>query len=112
MAARIPVRTNTDDRYFTDTYQAMPLHGYTKMFEAMLDHPNITVELGVDFADVRRRGGYGHVVYTGPIDAYFEYRYGHLPYRSLRARTPAGYTALPGNWHGELPERPCRYAHY
>jgi len=84
VAARIPVRTNTDDRYFTDTFQAMPLHGYTKMFEAMLDHPNITVELGVDFAEVRQRGGYGHVVYTGPIDAYFDYRYGHLPYRSLR----------------------------
>jgi len=48
VAARIPVRTNSDDRYFTDTFQAMPLHGYTKMFEAMLDHPNITVELGVD----------------------------------------------------------------
>lgn len=84
VAARIPVRTNTDDRYFTDTFQAMPLHGYTKMFEAMLDHPGISVELGVDFADVRQRGGYNHVVYTGPIDAYFDFRYGHLPYRSLR----------------------------
>ncbi|MFC5579611.1 UDP-galactopyranose mutase [Rhodanobacter terrae] len=84
VAARIPVRTNTDDRYFTDTFQAMPLHGYTKMFEAMLDHPNITVELGVDFANVRDRAGYGHVVYTGPIDAYFDYCYGPLPYRSLR----------------------------
>ena len=84
VAARIPVRTNTDDRYFTDTFQAMPLHGYTKMFEAMLDHPNITVELGVDFADVRDRTGYDHIVYTGPIDAYFDYCYGHLPYRSLR----------------------------
>jgi UDP-galactopyranose mutase len=84
VAARIPVRTNTDDRYFTDTYQAMPLHGYTKMFEAMLAHPNIAVELGVAFADVRQRGGFGHVVYTGPIDAYFDHRYGRLPYRSLR----------------------------
>jgi UDP-galactopyranose mutase len=84
VAARIPVRTNTDDRYFTDTFQAMPLHGYTKMFEAMLDHPNITVEVGVDFADVDQRGAYGHVVYTGPIDAYFDFRFGHLPYRSLR----------------------------
>lgn len=84
VAARIPVRTSTDDRYFTDTFQAMPLHGYTKMFEAMLDHPNITVELGVDFANVRDRAGYGHVVYTGPIDAYFDYCYGPLPYRSLR----------------------------
>jgi UDP-galactopyranose mutase len=84
VAARIPVRTNTDDRYFTDTFQAMPLHGYTKMFEAMLDHPNIDVELVVDFADVRRRGVFSHIVYTGPIDAYFEHCFGPLPYRSLR----------------------------
>lgn len=84
VAARIPVRTNTDDRYFTDSFQVMPLHGYTKMFERMLDHPNITVELGVDFADVRGRGGFDHVVYTGPIDAYFNHCYGALPYRSLR----------------------------
>lgn len=84
VAARIPVRTNTDDRYFTDTYQAMPLRGYTRMFEAMLDHPNISVEVGVDFADVRQQHAYEHIVYTGPIDAYFDYRYGHLPYRSLR----------------------------
>lgn len=84
VAARIPVRTNTDDRYFTDTFQAMPLHGYTKMFEAMLDHPNITVQLGVDFEDVRERETFRHVVYTGPIDAYFRYVHGPLPYRSLR----------------------------
>ena len=84
VAARIPVRTNTDDRYFTDTHQAMPLHGYTQMFEAMLDHPNICVELGADFADVRKRGGFAHTVYTGPIDAYFDFCYGPLPYRSLR----------------------------
>lgn len=84
VAARIPVRTNSDDRYFTDTWQVMPLHGYTKMFEAMLDHPLITVELGVDFANLRRHDGFGHVVYTGPIDAYFDHRYGPLPYRSLR----------------------------
>jgi UDP-galactopyranose mutase len=84
VAARIPVRTNTDDRYFTDTFQAMPLHGYTKMFETMLDHPNILVELGVDFAEARERGGYDQLVYTGPIDAYFDHRFGHLPYRSLR----------------------------
>ncbi|ADE13797.1 UDP-galactopyranose mutase [Nitrosococcus halophilus Nc 4] len=83
VAARIPVRTNTDDRYFTDNFQAMPKHGYTKMFEAMLDHPNISVELGVDFTEVRNRIKARHIVYTGPIDAYFDYRYGHLPYRSL-----------------------------
>jgi UDP-galactopyranose mutase len=84
VAARIPVRTNTDDRYFTDTFQAMPLHGYTRMFQNILDHPDITVETGVDFADVDDRDSYDHVVYTGPIDAWFGYRFGHLPYRSLR----------------------------
>jgi UDP-galactopyranose mutase len=84
VAARIPVRTNTDDRYFTDTFQAMPRHGYTRMFEAILDHPNISVELGVDFADLRDRGRFAHIVYTGPIDAYFGYCHGRLPYRSLR----------------------------
>ena len=84
VAARIPVRTNTDDRYFTDTYQVMPLHGYTKMFETMLNHPNISYEVNVDFADVRKQGKYGHTIYTGPIDAYFDYCYGPLPYRSLR----------------------------
>jgi len=78
------VRTNSDDRYFTDTFQAMPLRGYTKMFEAMFDHPNIRVELGVDFESVRARTTAAHVVYTGPIDAYFGYRFGRLPYRSLR----------------------------
>lgn len=84
VAARIPVRTNTDDRYFTDTFQAMPLHGYTKMFEAMLNHPNIKVELGLEFTDVRKRIKADHIVYTGPIDAYFGYCFGRLPYRSLR----------------------------
>lgn len=83
VAARIPVRTNTDDRYFTDTFQAMPLHGYTRMFEAMLDHPGITIALAKDFSSMDR-GEYDHLVYTGPLDAYFGYCYGPLPYRSLR----------------------------
>lgn len=83
VAARIPVRTNTDNRYFTDIYQAIPLHGYTRMFERMLDHPNISVELGVDFNQVRQSSPARHVVYSGPIDAYFDFCYGPLPYRSL-----------------------------
>jgi UDP-galactopyranose mutase len=83
VAARIPVRTNSDDRYFTDTFQAMPLRGYTKMFESMLDHPNIKTSVSVDLASIDI-SNYLHVVYTGPIDAFFNYRYGHLPYRSLR----------------------------
>jgi UDP-galactopyranose mutase len=83
VAARIPVRTNRDDRYFTDTFQNMPKHGYTKLFENMLDHPNIRVELGVDFHSFRSKVNTDYTVYTGPIDAYFDYCYGRLPYRSL-----------------------------
>jgi UDP-galactopyranose mutase len=83
VTARVPTRTNTDDRYFTDTFQAMPAEGYTKMFAAMLDHPNIDVMLGVDFADVRDQVSFDRLVFTGPIDEYFGHRYGKLPYRSL-----------------------------
>ena len=83
VTARIPVRTNTDDRYFGDSFQAMPLHGYTKMFENMLDHPNITIALNVDYKDLLREVKYGEMVYTGPVDGYFDYRFGKLPYRSL-----------------------------
>ncbi|MBV8820196.1 MAG: UDP-galactopyranose mutase [Acidobacteriaceae bacterium] len=81
--ARIPVRTNRDDRYFTDTYQAMPLRGYTHMFENMLDHPNIEVCLGTDYRDVVKSVAFRNLVYTGPIDEYFNCRFGKLPYRSL-----------------------------
>ena len=83
VTARVPARTNTDDRYFTDRFQAMPDEGYTAMFRRMLDHENITVALGVDFADVGRDGFEG-IVYTGPIDEFYGHRFGKLPYRSLR----------------------------
>lgn len=86
VTARIPTRTNTDDRYFTDTFQAMPAQGYTRMFEKMLDHPNITVELGVEFEDVRQDTIFDQLIFTGPIDEYFDHRFGRLPYRSLRFR--------------------------
>ncbi len=84
VTARIPTRTNTDDRYFGDKHQVMPADGYTAMFEKMLDHPNITVMLGVDWAEVKDEVDAGHIVFTGPIDEYFGYRFGKLPYRSLR----------------------------
>jgi UDP-galactopyranose mutase len=84
VTSRIPTRTNTDDRYFSDTFQAMPLHGYTKMFETMLDHPLIEVRTGVDFRDVRDEVEAAHIIYTGPIDEYFDFRFGRLPYRSLK----------------------------
>jgi len=86
VTARIPTRTNRDDRYFTDTYQAMPRHGYTRMFERMLDHPNISVLLNTDYRDIRDIIPHRELIYTGPIDAFFGFRFGPLPYRSLEFR--------------------------
>ena len=83
VTARVPTRTNRDDRYFADTFQAMPLNGYTRMFEAMLDHPNIKVMLNTDYREVVDLLPWKHMVYTGPIDAFFNHRHGKLPYRSL-----------------------------
>jgi UDP-galactopyranose mutase len=83
VTARIPVRTNRDDRYFTDRYQVMPKHGYTRMFENMLDHSNIRIELDCEFADVVDNVRYRDIIYTGPVDEFFDFRYGKLPYRSL-----------------------------
>ena len=86
VTSRVPTRTNTDDRYFTDKFQNMPADGYTRMFENMLDQPGITLELGVEFEDVREEVDYDRLIFTGPIDEYFDYRYGKLPYRSLAFR--------------------------
>ncbi len=86
VTARIPVRTNRDDRYFTDAYQYMPLHGFTRMFENMLDHENITIQVGTDYRDIKDSVPYREMIYTGPIDEFFDYRYGKLPYRSLEFR--------------------------
>lgn len=83
VTARVPTRTNKDDRYFTDTYQAMPLHGYTRMFEKMLDHPNIHIMLNTDYKDIINEVIYRKLIFTGPIDEYFDYQYGKLPYRSI-----------------------------
>lgn len=84
VAARIPTRTNDDDRYFADTYQFMPAEGYGAMFRNMLDHPLISVHLETDFRSVREEFASTKLVYTGPIDAYFDHCHGKLPYRSLR----------------------------
>jgi UDP-galactopyranose mutase len=84
VTARVPTRTNTDDRYFADTYQAMPAEGYTAMFAGMLDHPNITLRLGTEFSAIKDSVTWDRLVFTGPIDEYFGHRYGALPYRSLR----------------------------
>ena len=83
VAARIPVRTNRDMRYFTDTYQAMPRHGYTRLFERMLAHSNIHLMLQTDYREVEGIIPYRKMIYTGCIDEYFDFCYGSLPYRSL-----------------------------
>jgi UDP-galactopyranose mutase len=86
VTSRIPTRTNTDDRYFSDTFQAIPKDGYTAMFEKMLDQPLIEKRLGTDFRDLKDKAFEiaDHIIYTGPIDEYFDFRFGKLPYRSLK----------------------------
>ena len=84
VTSRVPTRTNVDDRYFNDSFQAMPRLGFTHMFENMLDHKNITIETQTEFADVKDRVLYDQLVFTGPVDEFFGHRYGKLPYRSLQ----------------------------
>lgn len=84
VTARVPTRTTEDDRYFNDSFQCMPLNGYTKLFENMLNHPNITLSLNTTFEAIKEDVSYAHLIYTGPIDEYFNCCYGKLPYRSLK----------------------------
>jgi len=95
VAARIPTRTNNDDRYFSDTFQFMPAQGYSRMFERMLANDNITINLSTSLEDVKETIEWEKMIYTGPIDAYFNYCYGKLPYRSLRFE------------HLHFPNTPC-----
>ena len=86
VVGRIPVRTNFDDHYFSDPHQAQPKYGYTKLFEKMLYHPNITIRLNTDYFDVKDKlGKFEKLFFTGPIDQFFSYKFGRkLQYRSLR----------------------------
>lgn len=100
VCGRLPTRTNTDDRYFGDSHQAMPAEGYTAMFARMLEHPGIEVRLGMEWEEVRDDVEHDHTVFTGPIDEYFDHRFGRLPYRSLEwdlrtEPTPDGGTIQP-----------------
>lgn len=83
VTARVPTRTNRDDRYFTDSYQAMPLHGFTRMFESMLSHPNIKIMLNTDYREIEKAIPCRETIYSGPVDEFFDFRFGKLPYRSL-----------------------------
>ncbi len=87
VTARVPTRTNKDNRYFTDSFQAMPLHGYTNMFHRLLDHSNINIMLNTDYKDVVDEISFKNLIYTGPIDAYFDYCFGKLPYRSINFKS-------------------------
>lgn len=95
VAARLPVRFSYDDRYFTDPYQAQPRDGFTDLVERMLDHPALTVNLGVR-ADATVVEGFDHVVWTGPLDAFFGHQLGRLPYRTLRFEHRRGHGDLQG----------------
>src|ERR1051325_2184762 len=95
VTARVPTRTNRDDRYFTDTYQAMPKRGFTRMFENLLDHPNIRTLLNTDHRHVQDIIPYRDLIYTGPVDEFFEFRFGRLPYRCLEFK----HEPLNQPWH-------------
>lgn len=82
----VPVYISRDDRYFQEKYQGIPLDGYTKMFEKMLDHPNIEVRLNTSYAEIKNPGDYDRIFYTGAIEEFFDYKYGKLPYRSLNIK--------------------------
>ena len=96
VTARVPTRTDTDDRYFNDKYQYMPKLGYTKMFERMLDHPNVQIQLDTEYREIKKSVRYRKgLIYTGPIDEFFDYRFGQLPYRSLAFQ----HVTLEKTWH-------------
>ena len=115
VCARIPVRTNEDDRYFTDSFQNMPADGYTAMFERILDQPGIEVSVNTDYYDVADELEYDHLVWTGPIDRFFDHRFGALPYRSLEFElrnepTPDGGLLFPAGQMNEPGERGAVHA--
>tara|TARA_B100001093_G_C26833195_1_gene1017096 strand:- start:1339 stop:2472 length:1134 start_codon:yes stop_codon:yes gene_type:complete len=82
VGARLPIRTNDDDRYFNDSFQALPKEGYTKMIESMLNHKNINIELNIQFQKGMELG-FDHSFLCIPIDKFFNYKFGVLPYRSI-----------------------------
>ncbi|MEA3208626.1 MAG: UDP-galactopyranose mutase [Chthoniobacter sp.] len=84
VCGRIPIRTNRDDRFLNEKFQALPADGYTPMFERMLAHPKIEVRLRTDFREARAQIRFRQLIFTGPIDEYFDHCFGPLPYRSLR----------------------------
>jgi len=87
VCGRIPIRTNRDDRYLAEKFQALPQGGYTRMFERILDHPKIKLLLQTDYREILPHVRFKRMIYTGTIDEYFDLKFGRLPYRSLRFET-------------------------
>jgi len=83
VTARVPVYLSKDNRYFQDKYQGIPLEGYTKVIENMLNHKNIKIKLNTDFKDIDMNK-FDKIFYTGSIDEFFDYKFGQLPYRSVK----------------------------
>lgn len=83
VSSRVPIYISRDERYFQDKYQAIPMHGYTSMVKNILNHPLIDIKLNTNFADVKDTIKYDRLFFTGPIDEFFDYEFGELPYRSL-----------------------------
>ena len=98
VTGRVPISVSRDNRYFQDTFQAMPKHGYSEMFKRMLDHPNIKVEVNAGYHDVAGGARFDRAIFTGPIDEYFNYIHGPLPYRSLRFE----FSTLETPWFQEV----------
>lgn len=84
VTSRIPVYISRDDRYFQDKYQGIPEQGYTEMFENIINHPNITLQLNTDFKQAEKEEKFDKLIFTGPIDEFFNDVHGKLPYRSLK----------------------------
>jgi len=113
VCGRIPVRTNRDDRYLSESFQALPKAGYTALFERMLNaSPHVELHLGIDFAEARARWQHKHLVFTGAIDEFYDRRFGALPYRSLRfesesfcaedLRARESISGKPGFWQAAM----------
>ena len=100
VCGRIPIRTNRDDRYLSERIQALPKNGYTAMFQKMLKHPLIKVRLNTDYREVRTQVAFRHLIFSGPLDEYYDHCFGHLPYRSLRFE--------PETCRKNFFSRPCR----
>ncbi len=107
VSARVPVHISRDPRYFQDVYQAMPEQGYSALFSRMLDHPNIHVSTNTSYGDIRREQKSAKVIFTGPVDEFFDYAYGALPYRSLRFQLASTSTCTrsAAGWYCQLSQR-------